>query len=111
MKAKKQLTIIILITSLLVTGIVYGEDPVSGAGMDTTFIGYGEGMGWQEQTKRVAVVYSDGLRVSTGVNATMNGLSWSFNVSSNFTMIECCQPTTLKQSWCNYNADDERCKD
>ncbi|TSA38889.1 MAG: hypothetical protein D4R64_01170 [Porphyromonadaceae bacterium] len=111
MKTKKQLTIIILITCLLVTGIVYGEDPVNGAGMDTTFIGYGEGLGWQEQTKRTYVFISDGLRLNTGPSVNTNGFSWVIGISSNFSLIECCRMTTLKQSWCNFNEDDPRCAD
>jgi len=111
MKTKKQLTIIILITSLLVTGIVYGEDPVQGAGTDTNSTGTVGGLGWQEQTKRTTVFFSDGLRLNTGPSVTTNGFSWIIGISSNFTLIECCQATTLKQSWCNFNADDPRCAD
>ncbi|MFA5814325.1 MAG: hypothetical protein WC865_01715 [Bacteroidales bacterium] len=107
MKTKKQLTIIILITCLLVTGIVYGEDPVNGAGSNAT----ASGMGWQEQTKRTYVFISDGLRLNTGPSVNTNGFSWVIGISSNFSLIECCRMTTLRQSWCNFNADDPRCAD
>lgn len=109
MKTNKQLTIIILITGLLVTGIVYGEDPVKGSVSDTTTSG--NTMGWQEQTKRVTVFTTDGLKLSTGLSANTSGVGFTFGVSSSFTLIECCRMTTLKQSWCNYSADDERCAD
>lgn len=111
MKTTKQLTIIILITSLLVTGIVYGENPVQGSGTDTNPAGMVGGLGWQEQTKRTLVFISDGLRLNSGPSLNTTGFSWMIGISSNFTIIECCKWTTLKQSWCNFNADDPRCAD
>ena len=111
MKTKKQLTIIILITGLCVTGIVYGDDPVKGAPKDAATSTSGTGLGWQEQTKRTNVLVSNGLNLSTGISVNMTGLNWNIGVSSNLTIIECCQATTIKESWCNFNADDERCKD
>lgn len=110
MKTGNQLSIIILVAGLLVSGIVYGDDPVKGSGTDST-TGSGTGMGWQEQTRRTSVFYSDGLNLSTGVGINVTGLNWTFGVSSSFSNIECCQPTTMKQSWCNFNADDPRCPD
>jgi hypothetical protein len=109
MKTKKLVASMLLITCLLITGIVYGEDPVKGAGNDSTTSG--TGMGWQEHTGRQWVIINDGLRFSTGVGVGMTGVNWSVNISSNVNTIECCQWTTLKQSWCNYNADDPRCLD
>jgi len=109
MKKSKHLAMIILVTALMVTGIVYGEDPVKGAGSDTTTSG--SGMGWQQQTKRVLVIISNGLNISTGLNANTSGFGWTVSASSCFNLIECCKMTTLKQSWCNYSADDERCPD
>jgi hypothetical protein len=111
MTTKKQLAIIILITGLLVTGIVFGKNPVNGSGTDSTTTVAFAGMGWQEQTKRVTVFISDGLRVNTGPSLNTNGFGWSIGISSNFSLIECCRMTTLKQSWCNFNADDPRCAD
>lgn len=111
MKTTKQLTIIILITGLLVTGIVYGEDPIQGAGTDTNSAGMVGGLGWQEQTKRTYVFISDGLKLSTGLGANTTGFSWTIGITSNFAIIECCRSTTLRQSWCNFNADDPRCAD
>jgi len=109
MKTKKQLTIIILITGLLVSGIVYGDDPVRGGGSDPT-AGFGSGMGWQEKTQRTPMLVNDGIRISTGPSVGTSGFGWTLSFSSNFITIECCQPATLQQSWCNFNADDERCK-
>ncbi len=109
MKTKKQLTVIILVTCLLVTGIVYGKDPLTGAGKDTASVRYAEGMGWQEQTKRTWVVITDGVRISTGPSACSSGLGWSIRISSNISWIECCHSTTQKESWCNFNADDPKC--
>jgi hypothetical protein len=111
MKTNKQLTIIILITGLLVTGIVYGDDPLKGNGSGTTNESTGIGLGWQEQTKRTSVLITDGLRITTGPSVGTSGLGWSIGISSNFNIIECCKPTTLRQSWCNFNADDPRCPD
>lgn len=108
MKTKKQLSIVILVTGLLVTGIVYGEDPVKGSGTPSTS-GTSQGLGWQEQTRRVTVLYNDGIRINTGPSVGTSGLGWTLSFSSNFTQIECCQRATLKQSWCNFDADDERC--
>ena len=108
MKIKKQITLVILMTGLLVTGIVYADDPLKTSGGDST--GSGTGMGWQEQTQRTTIFISDGLRITTGPGIGTAGLTWSIGVSSNFNFIECCRPATLKQSWCNYNADDERCR-
>jgi hypothetical protein len=107
MKTKKQLSLIVLVTCLLVTGIVYGEDPLA----ETKIKAVGNGLGWQEQTRRVTVFITDGLRITTGPNATTGGFGWSIGISSNFSFIECCRWTTLKQSWCNLNADDSRCRD
>jgi hypothetical protein len=107
MKTKKQLSLIILITCLMITGIVYGEDPLT----ETKIRPVSYGLGWQEQTRRVTVFITDGLRITTGPSANTSGIGWSIGISSNFTFIECCRVTTLKQSWCNYNADDSRCRD
>jgi hypothetical protein len=100
-----------LITCTLVTGIVYGDDPIKGSGTDSVSSGSGTNMGWQEYAGRQYVLYNDGLRLSTGVSASMTGVSWNINISSNFDRMECCQPISLKQSWCNFNADDPRCLD
>lgn len=109
MKTKNQLTIIILITGLLVSGIVYGDDPMRGGASNPT-CGPGVGLGWQEKTQRTSMLVSDGIRVSTGPSVGTSGFGWTFSFSSNFTTIECCQPTNLIQSWCNFNADDPRCR-
>lgn len=101
----------ILISCFLVSGIVYGDDPVKGPGVDETTSGSTGSLNWQEMTMRTNVLVSNGLNVSTGISVNTTGLNWNFNVSSNFTVIECCKPTTIKASWCNFNADDERCKD
>lgn len=106
MQTKKQLTIIMLITCLMVTSILYGEIRVSGSGADAQ-----AGLGWQEQTRRVSVFITDGLKITTGPSLNTTGFGWSVGISSNVMVIECCRWTTLKQSWCNYNADNERCKD
>jgi hypothetical protein len=109
MKTKKQMTIIVLLTGLLAAGIVYADDPVKGKGNDSTTSG--NGMGWQEQTQRTSMMINDGIRISAGPTVGTSGFGLSLSFSSNFSVIECCQPATLKQSWCNYNADDPRCKD
>lgn len=97
---------IILITTFMVTGILYGNAGTSDTGPDIP-----AGLGWQEQTRRVTVFVTDGLKLTAGPSLNTSGLSWSFGISSNFSVIECCRLTTLKQSWCNYNSDDERCQD
>jgi hypothetical protein len=109
MKTKNQLAMAIMVTGLLVSGIVYGDDPVKGRGTDSTATASGTGMGWQEQTKRTQTLINDGIRISTGPSVGTSGAGWSINISSNYTVIECCKPTTLKQSWCDFNADDARC--
>ncbi|MFA6482876.1 MAG: hypothetical protein WCW62_09880, partial [Bacteroidales bacterium] len=106
---KKQLSMIILVTGLMVSGIVYGDDPVNGSGTDSG--GSDSGMGWQEQTRRTSMLWTDGMRISTGPSVGTSGLGWSLNISANYCFIDCCQPTTSKQSWCNYSADDARCDD
>ena len=105
MNTKKQLTMIILITGMMVTGIVYGEDPVKGSDTTTT------GMGWQESTKRTLSLMTDGLKISAGIGINPTGPTLNVGISSNVTLVECCKATTIKESWCNYNADDERCPD
>ncbi len=110
MKTKWKLTFAILLTGLMVTGIVYGDDPYCGFGSDSFTTGSG-GFGWKEQTIRTKVFVSDGLNLSTGVSANQTGFNWNINVSSHFDIIECCRAARLKQSWCNYNADDPGCDD
>ena len=111
MNSNKQLTIILLINCLLVTGIVHGEDPVKSSATETTTSSNPTGLGWQEMTIRTPVLVSDGIRISTGPSIGTSGLGFSLNFSSNFNIVECCQATDIKASWCNFNADDERCKD
>ena len=110
MKTKSQLTIFILITGLLVSGIVYGDDPVKGSGNGITTT-TGSGMGWQEQTQRTNTLVYDGVRITTGPSIGTTGLTWNLSFSTNLVIVECCKPATLKQSWCDYNADDARCPD
>jgi hypothetical protein len=109
MKAKNQLTMLILVACLMVTGIVYGDNPLLGTSAASISSGSGTNMGWQEHTSRQTLFYSDGLNVSTGGGVDASGFSWNINFSTNITRIECCQPATLIQSWCNYNADDPGC--
>ena len=97
---------IILITLLMVTGIVYGGGP-----SDIQGVAAPAGLGWQEQTRRVSVFVCDGLRLTTGPVLNTTGFTLTFGISSNFSVIECCRLTTLRQSWCNFNADDPRCAD
>ncbi len=106
MKAKHHLTILIMMGGIMVTGIVYGDDPIKGAGTDTTT---GKNMGWQEKTCRQTVYISDGMRLGAGVGVGLTGPNLNINISSNISKIECCMPATMPQFWCNYNADDERC--
>jgi hypothetical protein len=110
MKTKKQLTIIILITCLLVSGIVYGEAPVKGSGNEA-YTGSVGGLGWQERTIRTSVFVSDGVKVTVGFTITITGPGLTINLGSNFDIIECCKATSVKESWCNFNADDTRCED
>jgi len=111
MKTKKQLSIIILITCLMVTGIVYGEDPVKGATADATTSVSGKGLGWQEMAIRTPTLVSDGIKISAGPSVGTSGLGFSLSFSSNFNIVDCCKPCGKKESWCNFNADDERCAD
>lgn len=106
MKTRIQVTIFALISAMMVTGIVYGYDPLTGPGAGST---EGTGLGWQEQTSRQPVYITDGFRLNTGVGVGLTGPNVNISISSTITRIECCMPTTLKQSWCNFNADDERC--
>ena len=106
MKTKIQLTILILVCGLMATAIVYGDDPIKGASIDSST---GKNMGWQEKTSRQTVYISDGLRLGAGVGVGLTGPNLNINISSNISKIECCQPATLPQFWCNYNADDEKC--
>jgi len=108
MKTNNQLAIITLITCLLVTGIVYADDPTKGEGTDSTV---GTGMGWQEKTERTKTLVTSGLDVNTGIEVDGMGVHWTFNIGSTFEFVDCCKPSRLKQSWCNYNADDPRCPD
>ncbi len=110
MKTKNQFSIIIVITCLLTTGIVCGEDPVRGSGTDSTTSGSGN-MGWQESCMRTPILNTSGLNLSTGVSANQTGFSWNFSISSNLSMIDCCRMSKIKEAWCDYNADDQRCKD
>ena len=101
--------VFLLATGLVASGIVYGEDPLkTSSGTSTTSTG---GMGWQEKTQRTPVMVTDGIRISTGPTMGPSGMGWSISFSTTVTVIECCKPTTLVQSWCNYSADDERCPD
>jgi hypothetical protein len=106
MKTKHQLTILVLIGGLMVTSIVYGDDPIKGTANDSTS---GKNMGWQEKTSRQTIYISDGLRLGAGVGVGLTGPNLNVNLGTNLFKIECCQPATLPQFWCNYNADDERC--
>lgn len=110
MNTKKQLTSIILITCLLVSGIVYADETVKSGTASNTTSGNHDGMNWQEQTMRTSVLITDGVRITTGPSIGTTGLLWSIGFSSNITVIECCRPCSIKQSWCNFNADDERCR-
>ncbi|MCX6226880.1 MAG: hypothetical protein NTV01_19385 [Bacteroidia bacterium] len=112
MKTKNQITIIILITGLLVTGIVYGDDPVKDGAKDTTSSTSGTGLGWQELAIRTHVLVSTGLNLSTDLGvSTKNGFIWNLGFSTNLSIIDCCKPTTIKAAWCNFDADDVRCED
>lgn len=111
MKAKNQLTIMILVAGLLVTGIVYGDDPVKGAGSDATTTGSGTNLGWQEKTARTPTLVTDGLKITSGPTVGTNGVSWSIILCTTLTVVDCCKPVSSKESWCNFNADDQRCPD
>ena len=79
MKTKHQLTIMILVGGLMVTGIVYGDDPLKGAANDTT---NGKNMGWQEKTSRQPVYISDGFRLSAGVGFGLTGPNLNVNLGT-----------------------------
>lgn len=110
MKSRKNVFAGVMAVCLMLTGFVYADDPTNGPG-SLAYSSVGGGLGWQEGTSRQRVFYSDGIRVSTGPTVGITGVTFGFNFSSIFTFIECCRPTTLKQSWCNFNADDPRCAD
>jgi hypothetical protein len=111
MNTKKQVSILILITGLMVSGIVYGDDPVKDKGTGTNSTNSGSNLGWQEKAQRGPKLVCDGIRITAGPGVGTSGITFSIGFSSNFTIVECCQPATLVQSWCNYGADDARCPD
>jgi hypothetical protein len=110
MNLKKQFSVIIMVTGLLVTGIVYGDDPVKGANTNSSS-GSGSGLGWVEKAMRWPTFISDGIRVSIGPSVGTSGLGFSLSFSSNFNWVDCCKISTNIASWCNFNADDARCPD
>jgi hypothetical protein len=110
MKRRKNVFASVLALCLMLTGFVYADNPTNEPGALSYSSSVG-GLGWQEGTSRQRVFYSDGIRVTTGPTVGITGISLAFNFSSVFTFIECCRPTTLKQSWCNFSADDPRCAD
>ena len=108
MNINKQVFMVILATGLMVTGIVYADDPLKNQDSVTTS-GFSTGLGWQEGAMRRSVLVSDGFRVSAGPGFSTSGLNVSLSFSSNYDIVDCCKPSTIKESWCNFNADDERC--
>ena len=109
MKISRKISVAGMSILFVLTGLICVERLVGGGLSDLNGNYWGDGMGWQPQTSRQPVYISDGLKLSTGVSAGLTGVNWSININSTITQIECCRPTTLKQSWCNYNADDELC--
>jgi len=108
MNINKQVFWVILATGLMVTGIVYADDPLKTQSSVTTS-GSSTGLGWQEGAMRRQVLVSDGLRISAGPGFSTSGFTVSLSFSSNYDIVDCCKPATVKESWCNFNADDERC--
>ncbi len=109
MKIKTLIQLFVFINGLLISALVYGDDPVKTGVNDSTASGSGESLGWQEQTRRTQVLVTDGIRITAGPSVGSNGLVWSIGFSSNFSIIDCCRPCADRHSWCNFNADEERC--
>jgi hypothetical protein len=107
MKTIGTLSVLILLTSLVFTGMAFAEDPVKTGNGSTGKTG--SGMGWQQGAIRTASFYCGPFRFSVGANAGLQGPFIGVSLGCDFGTIECCKPYPLKESWCNYDADDERC--
>jgi hypothetical protein len=107
MKLRKKIILAITAAGLMTAGIVYGDDPVKGDGSDSTT--GSTGLGWQEGTQRTLTIHTDGLNINSGVSVGKKGFSVDFGLSTNVVRIYCCKAYNDIHSWCNFDADDERC--
>ncbi len=71
-----------------------------------------EDLGWKQYAGRVPHLYVDPVTVDSSVKYIVGTdiPLISINNHLGFSIIDCCRPNQDPHSWCNYSADDERCR-